>query len=183
MTAATPSGEFSRPIDLDRISDVEAVHDIAATAEECAALAKRFGLISIERLEARLKLRRRRGKALLRLSGHFSADVTQSCVVTVEPVPGHVEDDFTVLYGDVDQGGEVLIDPQEEADFEPLPSGTLDMGETVAQEFAMALDPYPRAPGAGVPPMASGEGTAEDGEDRPREHPFAVLAKLKKTEQ
>ena len=52
---------------------------------------RRFGLISIERLEARIKLRRRRGKALLRLSGHFSADVTQSCVVTLAPVPGGAE--------------------------------------------------------------------------------------------
>jgi uncharacterized metal-binding protein YceD (DUF177 family) len=178
MTVATPAGEFCRPIDLDRIGDVEAVYDLVATPEECAALAKRFGLISIERLEARIKLRRRRGKALLRLSGHFSADVTQSCVVTLGPVPGHVEDDFTVLYGDVDQGAEVLIDPQEEADFEPLPAGALDMGETVAQEFALALDPYPRAAGASVPP-----GEAEEAVEMPPEHPFAVLAKLKKTEQ
>jgi uncharacterized metal-binding protein YceD (DUF177 family) len=183
MTAATPTVEFSRPIDLDRIGDVEVVHDIAATGEECAALAKRFGLISIERLEARLKLRRRRGKALLRLSGHVSAELAQSCVVTTEAVPGHVEHDFTVLYGDVDQGSEVLIDPQEQADFEPMPSGALDIGETVAQELAMALDPYPRAPGATVPPIEPTEGAGEDVADTPAEHPFAVLAKLKKTEQ
>src|SRR5256885_262437 len=102
MTTATPGGDFPRLIDLDRIGDVESVHDFAATPEECAALARRFGLISIARLEAQLKLRRRRGKALLRLNGHFSADVTQSCVVTLDPVPGHVEGDFTVLYGDID---------------------------------------------------------------------------------
>jgi uncharacterized metal-binding protein YceD (DUF177 family) len=178
MAVEVPAGEFSRPIDLDRIGDVESVFDFVATPEECAALAARFGLISIERLEARIKLRRRRGKALLRLSGHFSADVTQSCVVTLAPVPGHVEDGFTVLYGDVDQGAEVLIDPQEEADFEPLPTGVLDVGETVAQEFALALDPYPRAPGAEVPPTS-----AEERVSTPPEHPFAVLAKLKKTEQ
>jgi uncharacterized metal-binding protein YceD (DUF177 family) len=178
MTAATPAVEFSRLVDLDRIGDVESVYDLTATPEECAALAKRFGLISIERLEAQIKLRRRRGKALLRLAGHFSADVTQSCTVTLEPVPGHVEDDFTVLYGDVDEGAEVLIDPQEEADFEPLPPSALDMGETVAQEFAMALDPYPRAPGAALPPPK-----AEEIEDSPPEHPFAVLAKLKKNKQ
>src|SRR5205807_2038914 len=150
------------------------VHDLAATPEECAALAQRFGLMSIERLAARVKLRRRRGKALLRLSGHFSADVTQNCVVTLGPVPGHVEGDFTVLYGDVDQGAEVLIDPQEEADFEPLPTGALDVGEIVAQEFALALDPYPRAPGAELP-VAVPDGEPE----APPEHPFAVLAKLK----
>lgn len=183
MTTATPAGEFSRTIDLDRIGDVESVHDFTATPEECVALARRFGLISIGRLEARIKLRRRKGKALLRLSGHVSADVTQSCVVTLEAVPSAVEYDFTVLYGDIDQGSEVLIDPQEEADFEPMPSGALDIGETVAQEFALALDPYPRAPGASVPPIEANEGAADEVQDTPPEHPFAVLAKLKKTEQ
>ncbi len=172
-----PVNEFARPIDLNRIGEVETVHDISATADERAALARRFDLVEIGKLEARLTLRRTRGKARVRLAGHLSADVTQSCVVSADPVGSQIEKDFTVIYGDVDHGSEVLIEPEGDADFEPLPDGPLDLGETVAQELALALDPYPRAPGAAVESPANGG----DAPPEPRQNPFAVLAKLKKT--
>jgi uncharacterized metal-binding protein YceD (DUF177 family) len=175
MPDTLPPNEFARPIDLGRIGEVETLHDISATAEERSALAARFQLLGIDRLEARVRVRRTRGKLRVRLTGRFTADVIQGCVVTGDPVPGHIEKDFTVIYGDVDEGSEVLIEPEGEADFEPLPKGAIDLGETVAQELAMALDPYPRAPGAGV------EAPPAEKPEPPRENPFAVLAKLKKT--
>ncbi|HEX9461168.1 MAG TPA: DUF177 domain-containing protein [Alphaproteobacteria bacterium] len=166
--------EFSRPIDLSRVGSVETAHDIAATAEERAALARRFGLLGVGRLEARVRLRRTQGGTALRLSGHLDADVTQACVVTLEPVQGQIAQDFTVLYGQAPSGTDVTIDPDAESVVEPWPEGPLDIGEAVAQELVVALDPYPHAPGAALEsawrPEPGSEGPAK---------PFASLAKLK----
>ncbi len=167
--------EFSRPIDLERVTDVEVTHDIAATREECAALAARFGLLAIDKLEARIRLRRTRGRAELRLRGRIQADVTQACVVTLAPVGNTVDEEFTVLYGTAPESGDVEIDPEADSLWEPLPDGPLDVGELVAQEMVLALDPYPRAPGAVLDP-----GLKPTEAPEPKVNPFAVLAKLRK---
>jgi hypothetical protein len=178
MTRRAPAPEFSRPIDIDRIGHSEVTHDIAATAEECVALARRFDLLGIDKLEARIRLRRARGGSVLRLTARITADAVQACVVTLEPVPSHVEAEFTVLYGDGPVGGEgVDIDPDSEATSEPWPDGPLDLGEAVAQEFALALEPYPRAPGVALDAaLGPKTGPADSPE---KVNPFAVLGKLR----
>jgi hypothetical protein len=54
--------------------------------------------------------------------------------------------------------------------------GRIDLGEAVAQQLAIALDPYPRAPGAGLGPdgFTAGPGNTAG------KQPFAALAALKK---
>ena len=56
---------------------------------------------------------------------------------------------------------------------EPLPEGALDLGETVAQQLSLGLDPYPRAPGSELDSRWRGE-------TGPPQGPFAGLAALKK---
>ena len=53
---------------------------------------------------------------------------------------------------------------------EPIAAGEIDLGEAVAQQLAVSLDPYPRAPGATL--ASTGEAEAQS--------PFAALAALKK---
>ena len=175
QSAAAP--EFSRPVDLARIGATETVHEVSAAPAERAALARRFGLLGLERLEARVRVRRGRGGALIYVSGHLSADVTQECVVTLEPVRNRVEEDFSVAYGQVAEG-DVDVDLEDESAVEPLPDGPLDIGEAVAQELSLALDPYPHAPGAAVESDEGGE-TAPPG----RINPFSALAKLRQSKR
>ncbi len=176
---AASAPEFSRPVDVDRVGHTEVVHQIVASADERAALAKRFDLLGIEKLEAKLRLRRARGGSVLRLAGRLSADAVQACVVTLAPVAAHVEAEFTVLYGDGDVGGEgVEIDPELESTAEPWPEGPLDLGETVAQEFALALEPYPRAPGAALDPVEAPPEAPADGPEKV--NPFAILGTLRR---
>lgn len=183
MSRRPQDPEFSRLVDIDRVGHTEVVHDIAATAEERAALARRFDLLAFDKLEARIRLRRARGGSVLRLAGRLTADAVQSCVVTLEPVPSHVESEFTVLYGEGEVGGSgVDIDPELESTVEPWPEGPLDLGETVAQEFALALEPYPRAPGAALDPSPEpAPDPAPDPADVPEKvNPFAVLGHLRR---
>ncbi len=170
--------EFSRPIDLSRVGAVETTHEIGATHDERLALARRFGLLGLDRLTARVTLRRTHGGRTLRLKAHFEADVTQACVVTLDPVPNHVAGDFTVLYAKSPDGSEVTIDPEGDSVVEPWPDGPLDIGEAVAQELAVALDPYPHAPGTSLESVWRSEA-----EPLETAKPFAELAKLRKRKE
>ena len=66
---------------------------------------------------------------------------------------------------------EVVIDPEADDPPEPLGDGLVDVGEIVTQQLALALDPYPRAPGSELP--------AEAAPATPAESPFRALAALK----
>jgi uncharacterized metal-binding protein YceD (DUF177 family) len=106
-----------------------------------------------------------------RLAARIEAEVTQACIVTLEPVAQLVEDEFSLLYGALDAQEEVLLDGVSET-VEPLEGGVIDIGEAVAQQLSLALDPFPRAASA---PADAGETQAGPGLDSP----FAALAKLR----
>jgi len=174
--------EFSRLVVADTISSNPQHREIAADPGERDALARRFGLLSLDKLTAVLDLQRQAGD-VIHVSGHLSADAVQRCVVSLVPVPVHLETDFEVSYGGAAaQGDEGDIDPVGIDAPEPLIEGRIDLGEALAQQLAIALDPYPRAPGATLGPegftVGPGEGIGEGG----GKQPFAALAALKKHE-
>ena len=74
----------------------------------------------------------------------------QSCVVTLEPVPAHLEVDLDMSYSAAAVGPAVAeLDPLGHATRRASPP-EIDLGEAVARQLAIALDPYPRAPGASL---------------------------------
>lgn len=174
--------EFSRPVALDAIGEAEITKQIEATAGERSALAARFDLLAIDRLAAELRVVRAKGGALVRLAGQFQAEVTQSCVVSLAPVSNRLEDSFALLYStrgeDLQIEAEVFVDPDQDDPPEPVPPGGIDLGEAVAEQLALALDPYPRAEGVELESDQRVGGPA-DGQDRP--NPFAALASLRKS--
>lgn len=165
MSGSAP--EFSRLVPLVRIGAAPFAHEIAATPEECAALAERFGLLALDRLTARVVFERKPGDTIL-LSADWEAAFTQECVVSLEPVPGTAREHFELRYGPADREGEDDIDAPA---FEPLEGDAIDVGEAVAQEFSLSLPPFPHLPDA----------VLEIGEEAEDEGPFAVLARLRTT--
>ena len=142
-----PSAEFSRPVAVDRLGPEEAVFEIAPSGGERAALAKRFGLISLDGLQAKVTLRRLDDARRVRLSATFSVDVLQSCVVTLEAVPSHIEDSFVLVYQEgAKEFRKAICLLEGEDPPEPLIDGVIDVGEAVAEHLGLALDAYPRAP-------------------------------------
>jgi uncharacterized metal-binding protein YceD (DUF177 family) len=180
--------EFSSLLPLDRIGELELVETISAGADERAALARRFGLLSLERLGGEVSVRRCGNGDRIRVSGRFEAEVTQRCVVTLEPVTSRLADSFSQLYTaglgeaeDAEAGDrEVLIEPEQEDPPEPAEPGGIDLGELMAQQLAVAFDPYPRAPGAELSHGAHDPGAREDAEPAGGESPFSVLKALKR---
>ena len=163
--------EFSRPVAIDRLPPGATVREIAAEPAERAALARRLGLLSLDRLEARVTLEPLAG-GLVRVDSLLTADVVQECVVSLEPVAVRVEDRASLLYGEDGDGAQEVVLSGEAEPVEPAVGGTIDIGEAAAQQLSLALDPFPRAPGVAPP-----EATAPV-EDQ-AESPFAALARWK----
>ncbi|MDT8759284.1 DUF177 domain-containing protein [Sphingomonas psychrotolerans] len=141
--------EFSRPHRIDQIGAGETRVEIEATPEECAAIARRFDLVGVERLRAAFVLRR---AALgFHATGHLSAAVTQSCGVTGDPLPATIEEDFTIRFlpemAEEESHDEVELG-EEDMDAVFYSGSALDLGEAAAETLALSLDPFPRSPGA-----------------------------------
>jgi uncharacterized metal-binding protein YceD (DUF177 family) len=156
--------------------------DIEATPAECVALALRFGFLALDYFRATVRLGPVRGSGDFRLTGHISARVVQSCVVTLDPVTSEIERDFELLLceeaGDEDRLAGI------EDDFELFSGDAIDIGEVAAVELALSVDPYPRAPAvSGEAPGSGGEdgesGLATKRGEVPGNRPFDALAGLR----
>jgi uncharacterized metal-binding protein YceD (DUF177 family) len=172
MTAA----EFSRPVRIDGIGEPRAMA-IAAEPEERAALARRFGLLALDRLEAELMLSRSGDE--ISLHGTLQASVVQACAATAVPVPAELAVPFDVFFRPLvetrSEEEEEIELSESEMDVVFYEKAEIDVGEAVAETLLLNLDPYPRAPDAEEILKAAGvkgEGEEEIG-------PFAALAALK----
>ncbi len=143
--------EFSRIVPVGRLTARPTLHRIEADEPERRALALRFGLRSLDRLRAEIRLSRAAGG--VRLDGVLEAAVVQSCVVTLDPVPSAPADAFTLIYRRGIESAEadrLTLETDEPVVFEPLDGDAIDIGEVVAQQLSLVMDPYPRAAGAAL---------------------------------
>ncbi len=72
----------------------------------------------------------------------------QSCVVTLAPVPARIAEDVRRTFIEdmaLPEGDEIEI--SEDDSLEPLPE-VIDLIDVAREALALALPPYPRAPGA-----------------------------------
>lgn len=172
------SQEFSRFVEADSVGTHRMERRISANPEERAALAKRFGLLGIDRLEAVFSLKRA-GGGVIHVSGELEAEVTQACVVTLAPVPAQVREAFAADFSDEDRRrpADPDLDFGAEDPPEPIRNGHIDLGELAAEQLALALDPYPRAPGAAIPAEFRPEEESGAEPNRPV-NPFSILKKI-----
>ncbi len=160
--------ELPHPFAVKRIGASGASVRVEANAAECAAIAARLLIPGVASLHCQWRLDPVVGGAVL-AHGTLRATVTQLCVVTAEPFPAEVIEDFTVRFVLQDRQSETADDP-DEPDELIYDGVTLELGEATVDQLALALDPYPRAPGAVLPDSA----TEDDG------GAFAALAHLRK---
>ena len=170
----TPAGpvEFSRPERVDTIGDRPREVRIAATEAERAALARRFALIAIDRLEAQFTLRREADAIVA--EGRVGAAVTQACAASGVPLAATVDEPVALRFVDDDVPDDELELSGDALDTLPIEGGAIDLGEAAAETMALALDPFARAPDADAVLAAAGV----IGEDAAG--PFGGLADLKR---
>ena len=170
------SDRFAHHLRLDQVRDGERL-DLAADEPERKAIAKRLGLVSLDRLEAHVCLTRT--AETVRAEGRLLAALGQSCVVTGDPVAAHVDEPFTLLFTPEPQSGgldEELELGESDCDVVFYDGALIDLGNAIADTLALSLDPYPRSAGADAALKEAGVLTEEQAS------PFAVLAKLRKDE-
>jgi uncharacterized metal-binding protein YceD (DUF177 family) len=147
----------------------------AATEAERAQVAEGLDAVSCESIEAEFTIRAT-GKGHYRLAGKVAARLTQSCVVTLEPVAQTAEGTFDVEFcppAQLPQSGEEEVEALSAAEFEPIEHGRIDVGRIVYETLSAAVDPYPRKAGAEFATDEVGGPLVGDN------GPFAALKKLK----
>jgi len=149
--SATP--ELTRPYPRDRIGQGTMVL-VEASAAERAALARRMGLPDIMHLACEFDLQRALGD-VTPATGHLRARVMQTCVVSLEPFETLVEEAFSLRF--VPAGSETMELDLDAVDEVPYVGDVLDLGEAAAEQLALALDPFPRKPGAVLPEDAGAQ--------------------------
>jgi hypothetical protein len=167
--------EFSRPLDITRVPPRGSLETISAEPQECTDLARRFGLPALHSLSANLQVSRWRGEGL-KIRGRFTADLDQTCVVSLETFRSTLTDEFESYFLPAGAAGDGRAQI-EEGDAEPFENGIIDMGEAVAEAVALVLDPYPKRPGVAFSDLIDEEEAS--GQDNVAEtNPFADLVRL-----
>lgn len=152
---------------------------VEASGDQRTALAEAYELVAVNGLSATATVTPGRRGSLV-VDGRVTADIVQSCVVSLEPVAQHIDERFSVRFVPADSpeailpkpGAEVVVDAAQADPPEIMEGSGIDAGALVEEVFALAIDPYPRAPGAALPadlvePPQKGEAS-----------PFAVLARV-----
>jgi hypothetical protein len=164
------------PVRRDDVPENGLHLDLTADAATRAAIAALAGVEAVPRLGVTLDIAWH-GKGL-RVDGEVSAAVEQICVVTVEPMTTEIREPIDVVFmpaagaalrGVAEEETEIDLTAADEP--EELVDGVVDVGAAATEFLLLAIDPYPRKPGAvfEAPPSDDAGG-----------QPFAALAAFKK---
>jgi hypothetical protein len=162
---------------LYKLTDLSAAGDevvIDSAGDDLVRLAQWAGVEVITSFRGRITLSKL-SQTRFAYEAELSADIVQSCVVTSEPVRSHIARSFSrilhlIASRAADREETIDLAPGDDDAPEEIESPRYDLATPLLEELALAIDPYPRAPGAAfeapaAPPPAD-------------ESPFSVLKKL-----
>lgn len=181
---AAPS-PLAYPINVARLPTRGMPLRIVADEDQRRELADAHGLLTVERLEAELLVTAWKSRGV-RVTGRLRAKISQSCVVTLEPVVSRMDEPITAVFApegsrllrpDMDEGGEILLDAEGPDGPEPFTGNEIDAGALVEEFFALAIDPYPRKAGVA---LEAGEEAADPDAEEARGPLHDQLRQLKK---
>lgn len=165
---------WNHPVRRDEVPETGLHLDLVADEATRAAVAAVAGVRALPQLAATFDLARQ--GAGLKVTGEIAASVEQTCVVTLEPMTSEVREPVDLAFVPPHAGvpsAEAAddIDPGAEDEPEILVDGVADLGVVATEFLLLAIDPYPRKPGAVFEPPKTAD---------PGGHPFAALEALKK---
>lgn len=168
---------WSDPVAVVQIPETGLARDIAATPEQREGIAALGGLLAVEEARAELLLLPVRG-GTVHVTGRVFGRVSQSCVVTLDPVDSDFDEPVDVVFAPPSQIRDLAesVDDESEDDEEtpdppePIENGLIDLGKLATDALFLGLDPYPRKKDAVFEPLIAPLD--------PDEHPFAALKAL-----
>jgi uncharacterized metal-binding protein YceD (DUF177 family) len=167
---------ISRTVDVAMIGAAAATKRLELGEHERTLLASALGLLDIHALTVEIELRRDRER-MVHLDGRLTAEIVQACVVSLEPVRQTIDEPIALRFVEDDSGAQAkpgTVDIALAGDDPPevLSGSLIDLGPVMVEHFLLAIDPYPRAPGA-EPPENPARERAET-----LDSPFSALAPL-----
>jgi uncharacterized metal-binding protein YceD (DUF177 family) len=170
--------EMSRLVAVDRIPPAGMTEHVLATEAERKALAERFELVAINRLTGVLHLEPwRRGG--VKVTGRVDAEIVQTCVVTLDPFEVTLTEEIVRYFAGQTAPGPAAavhtVESLEEDAPELVTGGSIDIGEVLAEALGLAINPYPRKPGAIFGSSGDGDNDSDTGTS-----PFAALRSMKR---
>ena len=166
------------PVVVAQIPEVGLHRDIEADQPVRKAMADVAGLREILSASASLDVMPK-GGGRFHVAGRVRARVGQTCVVTLDPIENDIDEPIDLIFAPPEQIPELsdLVDDAAESEEEipdppePIVNGIIDLGRLATDALFLAIDPYPRKPGAVFEPRVEA--------DDPEDHPFAALKALK----
>jgi hypothetical protein len=154
--------EWVYRIECQDIGQKPLTYTISANEDQCKAIAERLSINHISDLKATITVSREQGH-LLHATGVLTAQVTQSCIYSLEDVVQNIGDEIEAWFSDqedviplakarheafvkADMADLPMLDEQDAPD--PVEFGTINLGELVIQFLSLSLDPYPQKEGA-----------------------------------
>jgi hypothetical protein len=170
MSESVARHPWSVRLDVSDVSETGRHVELVADGETRAAIAALAEVAGLPRLAAEFDVTRH-GRNGLRVVGHVSATVEQTCVVTLEPIESLIDEPIDLVFvpsaTPASEVGEVEMAPDAP---EELVDGAVDLGAIAIEFLILGIDPYPRKEGAVFEAPAAGDDSA---------HPFAALSALK----
>jgi uncharacterized metal-binding protein YceD (DUF177 family) len=178
MTESKPD-PWRAPVMVAHIPDTGLHRELEASAAERQAVAEVANLREVLSVHASFDVVPKSG-GRVHVTGHVRARVGQTCVVTLDPIENEIDEEIDLMFApeaearrlaDLIEEGRDDAEPTEVVDSpEAIVGGIIDLGRLATDALFLAIDPYPRKPGA----VFEAEVIAADPED----HPFAVLKAL-----
>jgi hypothetical protein len=147
---------------------------VSPRGSDLAALAAEIGVEEVISLEASLLIRRWLDG--MELTGELRAVVTRICGISLDAFDETIDEPLLLRFvpagsphAAAAQAREIIVDPGEPDPPEPVAGDGVDLAAVLTEQLALALDPFPRKPGA----RFEAPGTEKEFS------PFAALARLK----
>ena len=175
MNTADP---WSVRVAVAQIPDTGMHRDFDADQASRKAMAEVAGLREVISASASLDVVPKSG-GRFHVTGYVRARIGQTCVVTLDPIENEIDEPIDLVFAPAEQIPNLsdLVDEAAESDTEipdppePIIDGVIDLGRIATDALFLAVDPYPRRPGATFQPPVE---TVD-----PIDHPFAALKALK----
>jgi uncharacterized metal-binding protein YceD (DUF177 family) len=170
----TENAILSRSIEVGHLPPEGVDVEVSASPEQRTAIAAAYDLVDVKSVSATVQLRPEPRGGIV-AGGRVVADIVQTCVVSLVPVEQHIDEVFTVRFVPAESAAALRANRQDEGDEadppDMLTGTTVDVGALAEEHFVLAIDPYPRAPGAELPADMKPAQEAVDS-------PFAKLGEL-----
>ena len=147
-----PASVWSVPV---RVADVDRKDqrlELAADADARLRIARLLGLSRLDRFDSMVRLSSWLDG--VEIKADWSADLEQTCGLTLEPLPASLKGRFHLRLLPTDSpnapadGPEAVVDPEAEDPPDLFEGDVLNVADYLVEHLALELDPFPRKPGA-----------------------------------